>query len=455
MHQVRLDLLGVIRHGGGMVGVVLTFQPQHHGRAVAAQISPPLILHGRKAVDGSALAHIAHGGSELAATLSSRECNQHDALAPQEMEGRAQQKAHHGVNNCKQGLRDFHVGFDCILVDVYSLRVRGRIVPELRRRSLKLPPPSEYNPRMQQTDRQSDTAPRLVMVLGSSHSGTTMLDLMLGNHDATFSTGEVWAAFHPWRKHHFDPTHGCSEQTREVWDKLLGVPEAEFHHAAATQPGMNNVVDSSKDLSWVIDAVAHTRRAGMQMYNVVVWKEPIELAYSYFKRERSMQRFRSQYLTYYERFLDTRLPFFAVRFSQLVAEPASTVRQICELTGLPWQEKQEEFWRKDHHHLFGAHKTGKQSRAGASKIAASIDYPEEFLQVFDEFCRSFTHDKRLMRVVGSLDAMDINKIYVQRMRSLGEITEVHKPYWYYTHKLKRIYYRYFPETYRPTAADLN
>ena len=110
---------------------------------------------------------------------------------------------------------------------------------------------------MHQSNTETDSRPRLVMVLGASHSGTTMLDLMLGNNDATFSTGEVWAAFHPWRKHHFDPTCGCGEKPCAIWEQLLSLPEADFHHAAATQNDMHNVVDSSKDLSWIIDAAAH------------------------------------------------------------------------------------------------------------------------------------------------------------------------------------------------------
>lgn len=292
------------------------------------------------------------------------------------------------------------------------------------------------------------------MVLGASHSGTTMLDLMLGNNDATFSTGEVWAAFHPWRKHHFDPTCGCGAKPCAFWEQLLNLPEADFHHAAATQNGMNNVVDSSKDLSWIIDAASHAARHGMKMHNVVIWKEPVELAYSYFKREWTMEQFRSQYLKYYERFLGTRLPFVAVRFSSLVADPASTVRKLCAITGLPWQEGQEEFWHKTHHHMFGAYKTGKQSRAGSSSIKDSIDYPEEFLEAFDRFSSGMTNDARLMRVVGALESMDIDKVYVPRLAAQQTAISAHKPLWYYIHKLKRIYHRRFPQTYVPTAADL-
>ena len=309
---------------------------------------------------------------------------------------------------------------------------------------------------MRQDKTQADSGPGLVMVLGASHSGTTMLDLMLGNNDATFSTGEVWAAFHPWRKHHFNPACGCGAQPCPVWEKLLKLPEDQFHYAAATQAGINHVVDSSKDLTWIIDAAEHARQTGMRMHNVVIWKEPIELAYSYYKREWTMEQFRSQYLKYYERFLDTRLPFVAVRFSSLVADPAETVRKLCKLTGLPWQPGQGR--------VLGTNSiitcsvlTKRASKAVPAnpELPVQLSTRKSFLTVFDKFCEAMTSDVRLMRVIGSLDAMDIDKVYVQRMAALETTGRAHKPGWYFTHKLKRIYHRYFPETYKPTAADLN
>ena len=104
--------------------------------------------------------------------------------------------------------------------------------------------------------------------------------------------------------------------------------------------------------------------------------------------------------------------------------------------------------------MFGAHKTGKQSREGESKITAAIQYPEEFLQQFDEFSNRMTSDSRLMRVVGSLDSMDFKKVYVERQANQIRQVNPTRPWWYYAHKVKRVYRRRFPETFIPTKADL-
>ena len=294
----------------------------------------------------------------------------------------------------------------------------------------------------------------LIMVLGASHSGTTMLDLMLGNHEETFSAGEVWVHFRPRRAHHFRIECHCGQDPCPVWEKLKGAGEQEFHKAVLNLDNINSIVDSSKDLSWMIDSTQWAKANNINTRNVVIWKEPIELAYSHWKRGRSLAEFRYDFLTYYERFLNLGFPFVSLRFSALVGDPTNTLRKLCEITGLPWQAKQEEFWTKQHHHLFGAAKTSAQAKTGRSTIKAAQDYPAEFLQLFEKFAKAMTHDPRLMRVLGTLEAMDFEKANVPGILEQETRIPAIKPLWYYRHIVTRIFFKRFPQVFIPAAADV-
>ena len=77
---------------------------------------------------------------------------------------------------------------------------------------------------------------RLVMVCGAARSGTTMLDLMLGNAEDAFSCGEIYALFRPFRTHHFDPECTCGSRDCDTWRQLRAVPEADFHRSVLELP---------------------------------------------------------------------------------------------------------------------------------------------------------------------------------------------------------------------------
>lgn len=291
----------------------------------------------------------------------------------------------------------------------------------------------------------TDNMNQLVMIIGASHSGTTLLDLMLGNHPETFSCGEVYAYFRPWRKHHYYAKCGCGKDPCPVWDKLMAVPEDGFHQAAASLPGINHVVDSSKDLSWVLKSSEWARRSGMHVRHVVIWKEPIQLAYSHWKRKQPLNSFRHDFLVYYGRFLKLGLPFVSVNFDTLVSNPAETIRKLCELVGLPWREGQEEFWNKEHHQLFGAASTGQQASAGNSRIETRKDYPEQFLSKYEPLLSDLANNSRFLEIIAALEEKEIGKDSVPSFTGRANPP---KPLWYYMHAIKRVFFRRFPKEYR-------
>jgi len=292
---------------------------------------------------------------------------------------------------------------------------------------------------MTQTD--SNSTGNLVLVNGAARSGTTMLDLMLGNSESCFSCGEIHAFFRPHRTHHFDPDCSCGEKPCPVWESLGKVPEQDLHANILQMPGIEHVIDSSKDLNWVLDSNRWAAGHGIPVVNLLLWKDPKDLAYSHWKRGRPIDYYRRAFLHYYERFLNLNLPFIAINYQDLVGNPSVILKDICDRCGIDWHEGQEEFWNKKHHHFFGSAGTGKQVSEGGSKIGSIKDFPQEFLDAWNATDMAQGTDTRLNRCIEGLQAADINSGTAASGNPTGPAI---KPLWYYRHALKSLYRKRFP-----------
>lgn len=168
----------------------------------------------------------------------------------------------------------------------------------------------------------------LINILGAGRSGTTMLDLMLGNDDKSFSLGEVHAWFRPFRKHHFSIDCNCGKPDCDVWQKIKSFDESKFHISVFDTLNIEYLVDSSKNLRWVIDNNLWARRGNLRVINLCIYKMPIEYIYSIWKRNRnaeSIARALRGYKLYYSRLIQTGLVFSTISFKDLVSETDRTV----------------------------------------------------------------------------------------------------------------------------------
>lgn len=285
----------------------------------------------------------------------------------------------------------------------------------------------------------------LIFVCGAARSGTTMLDLMLGNSHEAFSCGEMFCYFRPWRAHHFEPVCSCGESPCKVWAKIGECTEDQFHARVFERLDVRFVVDSSKDLRWVLDGNVWAQDASIPVANVLIWKTPKSLAYSHWKRGRPVGAFRRHFLNYYERFLRLRLPFISVAFEELVSDPARVLEALADNLGMTYEPGLEQFWEKQHHHYFGSAGTTRQARAGESAIRSTDDFPEEFLHAYERFMDSRKGDERLEAVTDEIRERDFSQIR-KRVPAVPLIDPGRpRPVWYYRHSLKAIFRRRFPE----------
>ena len=248
------------------------------------------------------------------------------------------------------------------------------------------------------------------MVCGAARSGTTMLDLMLGSVDSAVSVGEIFAYFRPYLRKHLQPVCSCGAPDCAYWRGLLSVPEHKFHtRLLEEKPDVRVIVDSSKSLRWVLDSNTWAADEGLAVRNVVLWKNPIDLSYSHWRRGQSISKYRREFVVYYGRFLDLGLPFVSLNYSALVENPEATLRLLCSRLGIQFNDACVKFWDKQHHHFYGSAGTRKQVGNLDAAIIAETNYPDEFLALYAQEKEWMQSDKEFMAIMRTLESRDISK----------------------------------------------
>lgn len=279
----------------------------------------------------------------------------------------------------------------------------------------------------------------LINICGAPRSGSTMVDLMIGNDPHAFSLGEVNAWFRPFRTHHFAIVCSCG-QTGCPWEKLKFFKEHEFYKKCFELLDVDTLVDSSKDLPWIIDNNERAKDYDFNVHNVLLFKEPISFFYSFWKRGGSLKKAKQKFfIQYYKRFFQTGLPFISLSYDRLVSAPSATLKQLCDLLEIPYFPGKERFWEKDHHHLFGSIGTRKQVAASASKVRKHEDYPADFKQIIPNIKVDIENDVTFQTILSKLQANELNN-----HSSLQETT-VSRPHWYYIVKAKQRLRKKFPK----------
>lgn len=279
----------------------------------------------------------------------------------------------------------------------------------------------------------------LINICGNGRSGSTMLDLMLGAGNKSFSLGEVYAFYRPWRKHHFSIKCACGDDQCKYWENLSQFCESDFHANAFDILGVDYIIDSSKNLNWIIDNNIWARKNNIKIFNILLYKTPISYIHSIWKRGGSIEKAIETYINYQDRFFELKLPHVSVNYHELVRNDTSILRNICDIVGLDYTSNNKQFWNEQSHQLFGSSGTTNQNKSKKSIVHTEEHFNKGFSELIPTLENKLSKNRKIRKILELQNINDIRHGYKNNDFS------VTKPYWYYTNNMKSMIRKIFPE----------
>ncbi len=196
---------------------------------------------------------------------------------------------------------------------------------------------------------------KVVFISGTSHSASTLLDLMLSNNPKVYSVGEVHAFFHPFSTHHINPICGCGKTNCIEWDGIKRVGKWKFYQEIFKRHSeVDTIIDSSKEPAWIKEQIQNLKSQDIKFHNLLIWKTPNEYAFSLSKRGKGSKW--KTWLDYHTTYLSivNDKNFRSVKTSDLLDDPKCTLNQICKILCIAPTDDQELYWNSVHHTLYGS-----------------------------------------------------------------------------------------------------
>ncbi|MBK8169252.1 MAG: hypothetical protein IPK60_02770 [Sandaracinaceae bacterium] len=212
---------------------------------------------------------------------------------------------------------------------------------------------------------QTNNLKKLVCVMSTNYSGSTVLGAILGNHSKAVFLGEPALIVRrrpdgDWRHHRFCAVCSAAgtQHTCPVWgDASVAAirkdPDRVYQIAAEQLRDATTFIDASKDMDWL--RASATRVEDAVCVHLV---RPVEAHVASVLTRRKRQSHAIEVLAArwaagnleIERTCATlRMPYKLVRYGDFVSNPANSLAELAPLTGLNPEPNQHEFWHKPTH----------------------------------------------------------------------------------------------------------
>jgi len=246
---------------------------------------------------------------------------------------------------------------------------------------------------------------KVILITGTGRSGSTLLDMMFGNDPKGISLGEVNALFRPYRPHHLLKNEDCfcENEGCTFWRVMKKGGEKNLYSNIFDKNGVEFIVDSSKNPLWVKDQIKYSKKRKYEVFPVIIYKTPLEIAYSRFKRD-NLKGWKKGWIKVHQRLFSILDDFVTVKYQELAKDPESKLKDLCGYLDIKYFEGKEKFWNnKAVHFLFGSDTV----RYSKKLVYYEEQYDEE---KFEELKRKIKLDDSILQnLMTVLDAYEVKK----------------------------------------------
>lgn len=256
---------------------------------------------------------------------------------------------------------------------------------------------------------------KVIFVGSTAFSGSTFFHMILANDPKGFSCGEVRSLFHPYRTQHAQPVCGCGDNNCRLWYQVRERGADRLYETLfEMNPEVEFIVDSSKNPFWIQSQSENLSKQGIEAENILIWKTPLEFAYSCQRRDR-FEDWDERWIEYHRRYFSLVDEWGSVKYRSVTSE-GTVLEDACAYLGIPYFEGKEQYWHKRQHVLFGNYsaKFHLYSEDAASEYLSGT-FDQERLQYYRSIYYHEVEDEALRATVG--EAMS-ESAYFERILDL-------------------------------------
>ena len=177
---------------------------------------------------------------------------------------------------------------------------------------------------------------RIVFVLGTVRSGTTMLNLFIGNNNEKIMTlGEIANLFNPRLQLHFEKIKQLKTESK-CWRIIIAEgPEKLYTNLSKYFPEIEVFVDSSKDPFWCKKQTS-LNEGCFEIKDILIYKSFTSFKMSFAKRGLSEKNTRKVYKNQHKRIFSLIKGAFVVPYDDFVKPDNALKIDICKYLDILW-----------------------------------------------------------------------------------------------------------------------
>ena len=225
-------------------------------------------------------------------------------------------------------------------------------------------------------------APRkVVLITGTGHCGSTLLDLILASHSSAFGVGELKDL----KFHGFQPGNVLGGKDSRLWTaararrvvSLFNVEKGYPHRLQrkvapgtlrnrrklygelfAGLPDRSILVDSSKSPNYLRRSLEQLRASNITPYVIWITRDPRGVINSFVRKKGltiadGIQRYDAKHAEVERLFSALDTPGRKVSYERLADTPEPVVRDVCEWLEIDYEPAMLRFWEGEHFHVGG------------------------------------------------------------------------------------------------------